>query len=251
MSRVFVYLIFMNIVSCFIFRAFIHRGRMCIMDFCPERPPKTVSILIAGMKSQPYEAFHLLPAVRSEQMVYANYSCFGWNAKNSAEQINNLTFWDFSLVRAFTISVGDKVGRRLTRCSRIYSINPCPSPFVLKDRLQKRLPLLAILLEVLTFLLGWLAVLPLVHTDGVPYSLALLSDQLFEASVKRDTSSENRGITSIVFSVDDEFLELEKLHRFYKMDLPVKVIESTHGRTADPDEAPEYDEALKCLMKGN
>lgn len=248
MSRkIIIIVLLLNIVSCFVFRVFIHRGRMKIYDFDPkgEKAAKEASILIAGLGNQPYSAYkELEPSVGAEREIYAEYSCFGWNAKNSAEQLDEIKFHPDTRVSVYAISVGDKIARYLKRCERIYSINPCPHPSVLKDRYQIILPILSVILEVLTFSLGWLAVIPFIPVEEVHYSLALLADQLFEISLDRRTPPGNRGITSIVFSIFDEYIVPTRVMKFYKNRVEYTSIHTKHARTSDLSWCHDYNRAL-------
>lgn len=255
MSRLAVIIVLLiNIVSCFIFRVFIHRGRMNIYDFSAEenQAPKEASILIAGLANQPYSAFRELgKSVSASRMIYAEYSCFGWNARNSAAQLDCLKYDRNTLVSVYAISVGDKIARRLNRCQNIYSINPCPHPSVLKDKFQRILPVVSFVSEALVFLLGWIATIPFIPTEeNVRYSLALLADQLWEISVRRDTPPGNRGITSVIFSTYDEYIVPTRVMKFYKCPtIPYVTIDSKHARTSDLTWSKDYNNAIMALKE--
>lgn len=222
---------------------------MCLYDFCPDGSqfPSEANILIAGMNNQPYEAYRELSSVNSDHEIFAEYSMLGWNAKNSARQLDKIHFAPTTRVIVYTISIGDKIARYMNRCNYIYSINPCPNPCVLKTSLQKKLPPVAIILRMITFLFGWIAVIPLPIGDTL-ISLALFSDQLWEASVNRDTPPMNKGITSIIFSAQDEFIDQSNVKNFYKRaPMPEVIINTKHGRTTDLAWSVEYNNALEKL----
>lgn len=250
-TKIIIVLLIINAITCFIFRVFIHRGRLKILDFASEtNETSDVSILLAGIFNQPYGAFFLLPAVKSDHMIFCDYSCFGFNAKNAGKQINAMDIPSPSRVNVYAISLGDKVARYLTRCTHIYGINPCPNPSVLRTNWQKILPPVALSLEIITLALGWIAVIPLVPSDDTCYSIALISDQLWEISINRSTPPDNKGITSLVLSSKDEYIDDFKLWRFYKhLSMPEVTIDSKHGRTMDLAWSAEYNRALEELQQ--
>gem|GEM_PF-4266327 len=250
MSRTILVILLLNIISCFIFRRFIHRGRMEILNFCPQGArPKSCCLFLAGMMNQPGAAFSRLRTATADQMVYAEFSIFGWNAKESIKQLNEYNgFIEHVPLTVFSISVGDKVARGITECKRIYALNPCPSPEVLNFRFRILSPVLAIVLELMTFLLGWIAVLPIIPADDTNYSLALLADQLFEIGIRR---SKRRNIhrSCIVLSSRDEFLDNEKVKAYFWINnRRIIEIDTHHGRTADPEASTLYNRAILRLM---
>lgn len=252
MSRVIIILLFLNVITCFIFRFFVHRGKVNVCDFTIPglSQPERVNVLIAGFFNQPFSAYRELCVSHSEQEIYVTYSCLGWNAKNSAIQLDKVLSRFSGRVDVYTISIGDKIVRNMTRCNHIYSINPCPNPCVLQKEWQKKLPPLAILLEVVTFMLGWLSVIPLIPTDDSPYSIALIADQLWEASVNRSTKAYNRGISSFVLSSKDEYINNDFIFHFYRTSwLPFETIETGHAKTADLAWGTEYNRALENLQR--
>ena len=252
MSRIIIVLLILNAVSCFIFRVFIHRGKMRILDFNPEKeiPPKEASILIAGLMNQPYQAFKELKSVNVERVIYAEYSCLGWNSKTSAKQLDAIKYDPSTRVNVYAISVGDKVARHMLTCTHIYSIDPCPHPYVLREEISGDLAIIAVVFEILSFFLGWLAVLPVISCGESRFSLALIADQLWEISIVRSTPPNNRGITSIVSSNRDEFIDRLKLWRFYKhKTMPEIITSSKHARTMDLAWSKEYDEAILKLKE--
>ena len=252
MSRVIIILLFLNVISCFIFRVFIHRGKVNICDFTiPEfGQPKEINVLIAGFFTQPFSAYRELCQAHLAQEIYVIYSCFGWNAKNSAAQLDEALKKYTGKVNIYAISVGDKIARSMTRCNHIYSINPCPNPCVLRNEWQRKLPPLAILLEAVAFVLGWLSVIPAIPTDDSPYSLALIADQLWEISVNRSTKPYNKSLTSFVLSSKDEYINNDFIFHFYKTSwLPFETIETQHARTTDIAWGTEYNHALEQLQR--
>ncbi len=251
MPRPLVVILLINIISCFIVRKFIHRGRMNILNFKPsDGQPKDRSVLIAGMMNQPHKAFELLSNVRTEQMIYCNFSVLGWNARNSAKQIDKCDDLINVPLRVFAISVGEKVAQEMSLCNQIVSINPCPHPSVLQKKLRIVLPPVAVLLQLLVFFLGWIAVLPVIPADDTPYSIALLADQLWEISMNRKTYPHNKGITSLILSRNDEFLDNEKIKKFYEYSYRGSTyIDSMHARTGDLEYAKEYDAAIAKFLK--
>ena len=252
MSRTIIFLLILNSLSCLVFRVFIHRGRMKLYCFFPDgiTNPECVNLFIAGMMNQPFSAFFQLKSTHTTFEVYADYSCFGWNAKNSAAQLDKIRYPRSVRVNVFTVSVGDKIARDMTRCNHIYSIDPCPNPEVLYDEPRRKLSILAIILELLVLLLGWLSVIPFFPTADTPYSLALIADQLWEISINRRTAPWNKGITSIIFSEEDEYVSRKKVEQFYKTSQFSKIIiHSKHARTTDLAWSIEYDNALEKLLQ--
>ncbi len=239
-----VILLLFNSVSCFIFRKLVHRGQMEIIYSVVQGYQSGVSILIAGLMNQPENAFSQLKNAKSGQMYYAHFSNYGWNAKNSARQLNNMEYPRATRINVFAISVGDKIAQQLTHCHHIYAINPCPHPSVLKCN-QKSLAVVAVLLQVAVLILGWLAVIPIIPTEGGLYSSALFADQLYEIAVNRKTEPHNNGITSVIYSSGDEFLDNSKIREFYKNNQIEEItIEALHGMTSDPLQSKLYDVAI-------
>lgn len=266
MSRIVIILLVLNVVSCFVVRR-IRGGRMIV-----ERPNiipiskngTRMQILLAGMMNQPWQAYKRLSSVAEKSLasditVFAKFSNFGWSSNRAAKQLDELIYQTHvDKVEVYTISVGDKVVRQMMSraIDKIYAIDPCPSPWVLNDDLQKKLPHLARLLEATTFLLGWIAILPLIPTDANRYSIALLADQLWEISVNDNVMPTRAYKTRLVLSRNDEFLNGQKISRFFSNadsseefnELLAKrtaTVPAEHARTSDRFYSRYYDAVLR------
>ena len=264
MSIIIISIVLLNMVSCFVFRKFIWRGKM-ILKIPTQKTIRgsrhSMTILLPGLINQPEFAFSRLISLTTklkyvDYPVLARYSLFGWNSKTAARQLDKLIETTNSRrVDVYAICIGDKVVRQMNsyELRNIYAINPCPNPAVLSHDLQRTLPWMVRMLSIVTFIGGWLAVLPLVRFDNVRYSCALFTDQLWELGMNKTVLPTKSYKTSLILSEHDEITNNAALLIYYGQDgEPFKfknglMIPSKHGRTDSSMYAPFYDAALSQL----
>ncbi len=225
MSRIIIIILAINIISCFIARL-IHGGRM-IIDVPREKllskDGTKAIILLPGAMSQANFDYGNLPSVAEKSMkanltILPKYSNLGWSSRGTARQIDKILKEAYvDQAEAYTIMIGDKVVRQMEsgKIKKIFAINPCPVPETLSDENQTDLPFFAKLFRVGVILLGWLAVIPALETNGCHYSLALFSDQLWEMAVNEDVPPCKAYVTYLVLCEQNKLLNNNQVLRFY------------------------------------
>ena len=172
--KVFTLVFLLNLITCFIARL-LHGGRL-IVDDDKGSWFNTKIYFIAGILNQPIRAFHYF-SYRGFCRVYLNYSVFGFNPKRAGKQLDKL-MKDGDVVCG--VSIGAKpIAYSTTNGFKRVLINPCTHPEILQPKYFWLIRIFAPLFKLLTFLLGWISILPLISAEGGRYSLALLADQLF------------------------------------------------------------------------
>lgn len=206
--------------------------------------PKT--FIIAGMLSQPESAYTHL-SFNSEK-VPLRFSVLGFNPKNIARQLEDLVSSDDTLVG---ISIGCKpIIMSDTGCKQAILINPMTHSIILQAKNQMLIEYLAPEAEALTYLLGWISIIPFIKSDTNDfYSLALLVDQLFwmyygdpEPDATKDLSN-----VGIIISTSDEFLDNDVMRGIYQGANQFE-INTKHGWTAHYYAAEEYQKAIDFLL---
>lgn len=244
MVKVFLVILFLNFITCLITRK-IQGGRFTYnKKTYPDYNGK--NILIAGMLSQPENAYKYveLPYCHS---AYLRFSPFGYNPKISGEQLRKL-------IRSKDVVVGLSVGcksiifaHRPETCRIL--VNPMTHSITLKAEKQLLIEYLSPIAEVLSYLLGWLAVIPVIKTGtGDFYSIALLVDQLFwmyyDDPHFDDIGKMNK--IGVVISTDDEYLENHIIKGIYNCAEFVE-IDTAHGQITNREAVYEYSTAISIL----
>lgn len=267
MSRIILILLVINIVSCFIVRC-IHGGRMIIevpREKLISKDGTKAIILLPGAMSQVNFDYRNLPSVAEKSMkanvtILPKYSNLGWSSRRTAKQLDDIlkeTFTDSAEV--YTVSIGDKVVRQMetNKIKKIFAINPCPVPEVLSEEMLSELVFSARLFKIMTFLLGWLAIIPLIKTKVNRYSFALFSDQIWELAVNEDVPPTKAYVTHLVLSEHSESLNNNQILRFYDeydqkinrlLTMRTKYVKASPGDITDRlGGALLYDKALREL----
>lgn len=204
--------------------------------------------LISGLKSQPANAYRYFNFSRY-RLVYCRFSYLGYNPFRAGRQLTRL-------VKPGDTVCGLSVGAKAIECSAlppdqpIVLINPCSCPDLLnrQRRIYPYIKYVAPLAEVATFLMGWVAVLPLLPGSlGDNLSLALFVDQLFWIGAGQPRRPLTKR-TGVVISQQDEWLPLERQRRHYHSATCVEIAAS-HGRIANLRYAPQYVCALDDLLQ--
>lgn len=129
-------------------------------------------------------------------------------------------------------------------------INPCTHSTSLNPKLRMKLKAATPLLELVSYLLGWFAIIPIIKTkQGERYSFALLVDQLYWASYGDPDYSKvsYQGKTGIVLSKGDEYIENDVVSEIYDRSEKI-VIPTRHGFIASPYVSNLYNEAINNLL---
>ena len=256
----------LNAISCIIAR--IIQGGKFEIELPEEKHiysgASKMLILLAGSMSQPEDDFAFIESIKEkEQAVNAvlrpRYSMFGWHADNSARQLDQLireTYTD--QVEVYTRECGDKVVRLMNseKIEKIFAINPCPVPSTLKERKKVRTE--AIVLQLVSFLVGWISIIPIFRAGSGRYSLALTADKMWEISTNDSPQPTRVQRTYIVLSEEEQYLDNVSILRFYEAanlrkdynDLRmerVKYVKAPWVTSMDIGYTMEYDKALREL----
>ncbi|MBR0403248.1 hypothetical protein IJI55_01720 [Candidatus Saccharibacteria bacterium] len=199
-------------------------------------------ILVAGMFNQADSAFNLL-RLPNRHYVYANFSNLGFDAASAGKQLLRL-IKDNPI---YGISIGAKVSAYAEAEKAIW-INPCIDPKTLKGNLYWPIKIGAPILEAVSCLLGVIAFLPIIPT-GIAgnYSIALLADQLFCIGYGSPTVAPS-DTKAIILSSQDEFLDNGKVVEICGCNQCYVIIDTMHGRTADPAVSEWYSRAIENLL---
>lgn len=247
MSKIGIWLIVLNILTCLVARS-IHGGRLKVVttDGTDLKLAVPRVWLIAGMQAQAEPAFRFIDFGDYER-VFLHYSCLGFNPKWAGRQLR-------SLLRADDVICGVSVGAQpieyaiVNRLCKCVMINPCCRPASLKPGLRRLLRVVTPCLEVLSYGLGWLAVLPLIPADfGKHISLALLADQLFWLTYG-EPELQHGDQYKVILSTQDEFLDNAMLRKIYAGAATVE-INTRHGFIGSEKAAELYDSAIKQLIQ--
>ena len=237
--------IFINFITCLTVRA-MHGGRF---DYDPDVFPNYSgkNILIAGMFGQPETAFQYidLPYCYSG---YLRYSMLGYNPINAGRQLSALAR-EKDCVLAVSVGCKAIVYAGIPGAKRVF-VNPCTHPKSLEPKLKRKLRIITPILEILSYLLGWFTVIPVIKTrQGERYSPALFIDQLFWACYGDPDYSKvcYQGRTGIVLSTRDEYIENDVVSKIYDRAEKV-IIPARHGFIASPYVSNLYNEAINNLL---
>lgn len=217
------------------------------------KPGERMNYLIAGTFNHPGTAFESLVDDMEGGITLVNFSTMSWNAMQMAGVLRkNIVQHDYAAV-LYPISVGDKVARWLEwkmpmADLKVVSINPCPSPTVLKPSVRRFAKVAVPLYQAACYALGWISATPYFPSaDGsLNYSMILFADQLKE--VLRDDAPHEIGHTiGVIESTQDELLDNAEVDDYFGKDVPYFVVKARHADTVN--KAREYNEALRQIEK--
>ena len=231
-----------NVATCLIFRL-CHAGKMNIVVLHHKPGIKIWRFYIAGMMNQPDNAFRQIRNLNFGNTVLLKFSPFGWDPKKAAKQLETMLKPENENL-CYSISVGDKVFRHLNPEieRKEYVINPCSQAGLLQAK-YRHLGKLAAVLEAISILVGWFAIMPIapVGRDGnrrvIWYSLILLADQLWHIS-GRIPPYHTEHVKGVIKSEDDEFLNNSYIDLYFHGKSSI-TIPTKHARTTDPYEPAE------------
>lgn len=242
-------LLFVNFVSCSIFRL-IFGGKFVIetpnCSATKQNLPRLY--LIAGLKSQPASAYHRFN-FSCYRLVYCSFSYLGYDPFRAGRQLARLTHPEDTIC-------GLSVGAKAIECSdlpldqAVILVNPCSYPNLLNRqcRFYPYIKYVAPLAEIATFLMGWIAVLPILQGRlGDNLSLVLIVDQLFWIGAGQPRRPLTKR-TGVVISQLDEWMPLEWQRHHYFPAACFEIV-APHGRIANPRYAPLYAGAVHILLQ--
>lgn len=203
-------------------------------------------IFIAGAFGQPEETYEKIhkPYCCS---AYLNYSLLGYNPKNAGKQLSKL-------IKTKDYVVGSSVGCKAiiyanrSAVRRVF-INPMTHFIALKPKYQTLIQYLAPLAEVLSYALGWLAVLPIIKTQTGRYSIALLIDQIYWMYYGDPDSDEMGRLseTGVIISKNDKYLENDIIKGIYK-GARIEQVSFDYSHMMDEVASEEYDFEINNLL---
>ena len=245
MVKIIILVLLTNFITCLIARL-IQGGRFTYnKNIYPAYNGKM--ILIAGMLSQPESAYQYINMPYGCSG-YLKFSLLGYNPKKSGKQLKELAkSKDYVIgisVGCKSIIYADSPGKK-----RIL-VNPCTHSITLKAEYQMLLQYLSPILEVVSYALGWLSILPVIKTKlGDRYSLALLADQLFwiyYGDPEYEKTASQVG-TGLILSKSDEFLENDIISEIYRRS-SIEKVPARHGFIASQYVAQYFNEAINKLL---
>lgn len=192
---------------------------------------QTVDYFIAGMRSQPLEAFGFmfdLPMLMGDTLKLLPYSQRRAHFSKMTDAIlEDVAKNHYKKVRIFAISVGAIVpyylGERLATGKakgdfelKCYLISPCQTAQFLKPKVKRWLTLTYPLMVLLVLILGPLAFIPIIPGSNRRFSVALMVSQveqfLFRPSI---SMNHRRYVKGVIMARLDECLENSHIHAFY------------------------------------
>ncbi len=243
LPKILLLLYLINVVSCMVVR-FHYGGKLIIDDQTSDETSKVW--LIAGLQNQPQTAYRYIE-IEGYEKAYLKYSYLGFSPKAAAQQMGEIIEKDDVVCG---VSVGAKPLEYAESLDevRMILINPCGHPKALRPEFYYLTRCLSPLTEVVSYALGWIAVIPMVPADiGVHSSVALLVDQLFW--IGWGDPQFNPTNCGVVVSTEDEFLEAESLCDIYR-GADFAEISTKHGRTGSNSngDATKYERAINSLL---
>lgn len=226
----------------------------------PHRQSSEVVFLAAGILNQPAAAFAFAePMLKDKTIYYLNFKQIGWSACATACVIADIIEDDkLENVQIYAISASELVACYLRHIQKLgkwplkfseVAIDPCPRISAVQSRYRWILTIGTPLFEAACHVIGWLSIIPIIHTPGGRYSLTLLADQLWEIayndiSLIASPVSDYRAILNL----NDEFLDNNFLASYTSGQQIVKVA-ARHGDTIGFANA--YAEGLSNLNSDN
>lgn len=200
---------------------------------------------IAGFLNQPETAFRYI-SIPGYKKAYVNFSQYGWNPKWMGRALEKLKKDDDIMIG---ISIGAQAAWNAD-ADRTILINPCSTPRALQKKYYWLIMALSPLAQIISYVLGWISLIPFIPAQDRKYSIALLVDQLFwmgHGRCLKDLPAE----TGIIISDKDEFLENKNVIKYYDEKVPhasIISIDTMHARLGDKKDAPKYQAAIDYLL---
>jgi hypothetical protein len=244
--KIIIWVLILNFVTCLFAR--LKQGGRFVYDrkVFPDYNGKM--IFIAGLLDQPdhnYEGMSM-PYLRGGNL---RFSLFGFNPKNSGEQLTKITRPKDYIVGA---SIGCKAILYSVTCrnKRVF-INPATHSIAFIAKYQTMSQFLSPIAELISYALGWLSILPVITTkNNAKYSFALLADQFFWCYYGDPTYDQMKMLdrTGVIISTDDEYLENDVVKSIYSEAKDVVSISTRHAFFSNPFACEEYQNAINKLL---
>lgn len=212
--------------------------------------------LVAGCVNQPHSAFGFIADELAGGITLVNYQAVrGCSIKTIAKQvIEDAKAHDYD-VRVIGISVGDYVARRVEAeipGAKSVAINPEPDASILRPYANVASKVGSVLVEALTFPLGWLSAIPWYNGCGNRFSTAFIADQFRDIGFIRSYPNTTRprlgnyqrvehstkDTVGVIISnrpgkaEGDEFLSNSAIREYFN-GVPIAVAKTGHGNTVD------------------
>lgn len=219
-------------------------------DTADSESPRSKLLLISGLKSQPSKSYAKIDFGDEYERVLLEFSLLGFNPQVAGAQLDALMLEDGDAA-VCAVSLGAKVVEysNVDYDSGVILVNPCSHPQALNKE-YTFYPLfryLAPALELASYALGWVSVLPILTDDmGDKTSIALIVDQIFwGAHIDVEfTANENVGV---VISTSDEIMLNDVLYDLYE-GAHFAEINTLHGRIGSARDAKLYETAIMELL---
>lgn len=239
-------LFLINFVVAAIIRL-IHHGRMDITLAYNSGDSTVSNYRIAGISGQPDPTFWYLSLPKGENYDIC-FSQLGFNAIVAGLQLSRfMRTFDTFTVNIYGVSVGAHVMLDIEDVIQLkattIAINPCVSAKSLKVGKTRFFPILAMVLECLSMLMGCLAFVPIIPSEMGNCSLVLWADIMMALCF---SNNDQATADVAIWSEHDELLDKSYFLERFKDSTQVYV-DSGHVALADAEEAQKYQEALDSI----
>ena len=211
----------------------------------PQDRPKIY--LISGLKSQPDKSYAKINFTGYDR-VLLKFSLLGYNPALAGRQLSRF-------MRPEDVVCAVSLGAQSIEYSYRYGerqsilINPCSHSEIYQENRSRhpKLRRLSPLFVTITFLMGWVGVLPLLPADmGDRTSFALLMDQVFWMDYGSPELRPSQKV-GIVISTEDEVLDNHGAYALYRGAHFVEIA-TPHGRIGSSRYAKAYERAIAKLL---
>lgn len=206
-----------------------------------------LAFIVSGFLDQPDRAMQHIELQDYNMIAIAN-DVFGFKIDQYRDIIDKYS-------EEGDIAIGISVGAKAVVESDIGKqilINPCVHPLALKGKYFWLAKIFAPLLQLVSWILGWLSFIPFISANDSHFSLAFFADQLWEIGYGWPIPSKEADI-DIVISSEDEFLNNQVIIEDFEEEAPdnstIIRINTKHARIGDKKDAPKYQNAINYLLK--
>ena len=207
------------------------------------------NILIGGLMSQPDDDFAGISELPYQMSLMLRYSVLGFNPKNAGRQIRELA-------KRKDVLIANSIGCKALAYSRTNFnerafINPLSHSIILDSEYQLILEFLGPILEVIMYLLGWIAVIPFVKTGkNSRYSLALIADQLYFLQYGDPSYEDLEDLEQsyLLLSIGNEHVQRDIAISIYENVKKYRSVPIRSVHISNPDAASVYGRAIKELL---
>lgn len=174
---------------------------------------ETTTYLICGMMPRGADPFDWLldencPVEGGVHVIF--YQNFGFDPRVAAVQLSSDIYRKSRNAIFITMSIGAEIPLLLGTQHQHIAIDPCLGRQSLKRFNGILSHIVAIILEAIVFVLGWLAFLPIIRSGENRFSLALYADWLYWATADLDLE-EHVSIDGLITSSHDKIIDSDWL----------------------------------------